>query len=47
MADWECPICTMDCEPFASPQALAGHLVEWHDEWLTTRQLGWVLWQTP
>lgn len=36
---WDCPICSYNVEPFPTPQALAGHLVEWHDEWLTTGQV--------
>lgn len=45
MGAWDCDICGLDRDPFDTPQELARHLVDWHDEWLTTRQVPWHVWE--
>lgn len=39
--DWDCPICGLERDPFETPQALAGHMVDTHTEWLDSRQVPW------
>lgn len=36
---WDCSICGWERDPYDTPQELAEHLMESHDEWLRSHQV--------